>query len=149
MMQLTTAYNIHNRGSFQIEDTAFKAGNSSQDRQSRGEAYLPYQQGDQLDFRPALATGPSPVVDNSGIASWLGQIANLDIRVYTALIPTVLFAAFFQAISNNTLLSITLSIPFYLVWYVMSFFDFQKFMSNTRYYQAQRQQTHHQVHATF
>lgn len=147
-MQLSTAYNIHNRGAFRIEDTAFKSSDSSKDRQSGGETYMPYQQGDAYQFQQTASLNPQDTFQLSPVARLVEQVLNLDIRVYTALIPTLFFVAILQALTNTTLITVLAAIPFYLTWYVMSFFDFQRFWTNANSSQ-QRHYMHQQVQATY
>ncbi len=149
-MQLTSAQNVQNRGSFQASQTALKSGGSSPDRQSGGETYMPYQQGDQFAYRPARTAQLPVQVQSSGIALWIERLLNLDLRVYTAFIATLFFSTLFQAATESSLLlTAVLAVPFFLVWYVMSFFNFQRVFQNALAPQQSINRRSYQVPATF
>lgn len=147
-MQLSTAHSLQNRGSFRIEDTAFKMGDSSRDRQSGGETFMPYQQGDALHFRPYTAQLSAPT-EPTGLALWVSRLMGLDARVFTALIPAVLFAALLSGFGLSTLPVLALSASVYFCWYVMSFFNFERVVHNALNGPRQTRHLHHQVPATF
>lgn len=144
-MQLSTAHAIQNRGSFRIEDTAFKMGDSSKERQSGGDTFMPYQQGDALNFRPSYTAQLSP----QQAPSALSFLMNLDSRVFTAFIPTVLLAALLSSLGLGALSVAASSAVFYFFWYVMSFFNFERVMYNALNGPRQTRHLHHQVPATF
>lgn len=147
----TTATSIHNRGTFHLEQTALKSGDSNKDRQSGGETYMPYQQGDQVQFRPARQQTWQPEVAQANTLTLLiERIFNLDIRVITSAIAAVMFATVFHAIfSAHPALSIAAGVIFFMVWYVMSFFDFARVLNNAQHGPRQNRHSHHQVQATF
>lgn len=123
-MHLSTAMNVQNRGAFHIENTAFKAGNSESDRQSGGEAYMMFN--DQLNFQQ-LPVQPEYVQPELNPAmKVLNHLLNMDTRFYIAVIVTAVFSSFFQAMVASTLLTVVVSAVFFVVWYIMSFFDFKK-----------------------
>lgn len=148
-MQLSTAYNVHNRGTFHLENTALKSGDSSKDRQSSGESYVPYQQGDQIQFASATQTWPEAAPSQTGLGLVFEGLFNLDTRIITALIASMLFSAGIQALSSQPLLTAVLGFSFFMVWYVMSFFDFQRVLHNAQQGPRHMKHMHHQVQATF
>lgn len=150
-MQLSTAYNIHNRGSFQADQTALKSGDSSRDRQSGGETYMPFQQGDQVRFQPAHAMNWQPdTYSASPLTLFIERLFNLDIRLITSVIATLIFSVLFQALFNaNLLLTAVIGLVFFMGWYIMSFFDFQRVLWNAQHGPRQTRHMHHQVQATF
>ena len=149
-MQLTSAQNVQNRGSFQASQTALKSGGSSPDRQSGGETYMPYQQGDQFVYRPAPTVQLHTPVQASGLALWIERLLNLDIRVYTSFIATLIFSTLFQAATESSIIvTVLLAVPFFLVWYVMSFFNFQRVCQNAFAPQQNINRRSYQVPATF
>lgn len=147
-MNLTSAQNVQNRGTFQAANTALRSGNSSSDRQSGGETYMPYQHGDQVRFQTAHFHAQPEIPQANGIALWIERLLNLDMRVYTSLIATLLFSTLFNALTASALWTIVVSVPFFLVWYVMSFFNYQRLYQNSLGH-APMKHTSHQVPATF
>lgn len=146
-MQTTTS-SIHNRGTFHFDETAFRAGDSSKDRQSGGENYMPYQQGDQVQFRPGQYWQPE--VQQGNLTQFIERVFNLDIRVITSAIAATIFATIFHAaFSAHPALSAVLGLVFFVVWYVMSFFDFARMLNNAQHGPRQSRHSHHQVQATF
>lgn len=124
-MHFNTTTNLQNRGTFQLEDTVFKSGNSSSDRQSSGETFTPYRQGDTMEFRQRPVY-QQPVAQRRPGLDFLSRLLNLDLRVYTALIAGILIATFFHALfSEMPLLTVVIGILSFFVWYIMSFFNFQ------------------------
>ena len=147
-MQMTTAYSIHNRGTFQ-SGQALSSGGANRDRQSGGETYVPYQQGDQVQFAKAAPAWPSDSAPASGFAQFGERLFNLDIRIITSAIATVIFAVMFQAVVSQAILTTLLSLVFFVGWYIMSFFDFQRVLYNAQHGPRQMRHMHHQVPATF
>lgn len=149
-MQLTSAQNVQNRGSFQASQTALKSGDSSPDRQSGGETYMPYQQGDQFAYRRPATAQLTVQNQSKGLGFWIERLLNLDLRVYTAFIATLFFSTLFQAATQSSMiLTVVLAIPFFLVWYVMSFFNFQRVYENAMAPQQSTNRRSYQVPATF
>lgn len=147
-MQLTTAYSIHNRGTFHAGNTALTAGDSSKDRQSGGETYMPFQQGDEVRFRPAQQTW-TEVQPSGGMNLLTDYIFNIDTRVITSLIATMMFVAVFQALLHTVALTVVAGLAFFVVWYIMSFFSLQRVLTNAQHGPRQMRYSHHQVPATF
>jgi hypothetical protein len=145
---VTTASSIHNRGTFQLEQT-MKSGDSSKDRQSGGETYMPYQQGDQVQFRQTQTTWQPEAAQASTLSLLLNGLFGLDTRVFTSAIAALIFATLFHALFTSPLLSIALGFLFFVVWYVMSFFNFQRVIANAQHGPRQTRHMHHQVSATF
>jgi len=148
-MQLTTAYSAQNRGTFRLEDTAFKMGDSSKDRQSGGETFMPYQQGDQIHFQPAYRSQAAAQQSPNALALWIHNLMNLDTRVFTALVPATLFSALLHSLSVALVLNLALAAALYFVWYVMSFFDFQRVFESAANGPRHNRHIHQQVPATF
>lgn len=151
-MRLSTAQNTQNLGTFHFQDTAFKSGDSSKDRQSGHAMYTPYEHGDQVSFqnRTAPLHYAAPA-QPSGLMLFIERLLSLDIRFYTSIVATVLFSVCLQAISGLNIIVVALiAVPFFLVWYVMSFFNFQRVMDNVNQAQAMRSRQHSmQIPATF
>ena len=148
-MQLTTAYNIHNRGAFHLENTALRSGDSSKDRQSGGETYMPFAQGDEARFAQTQQLWSEPSAQ-SGMNLLTDYIFNVDTRLITSLIATMIFSVMFQAILNAPLLvTLPVGFVFFLLWYIMSFFNFQRVLANAQQGPRQMRHIHHQVSATF
>lgn len=147
MMQLTTATSIHNRGAFQT-GVALSAGSSQRDRQSGGETYMPFQQGDQVRFQPAQPAWSTPA-PAGGMQLLTDYIFNIDTRIITSLIASLIFGAVFQALAHNAALTLIFSGVFFTLWYIMSFFSFQRVLYNAQHGRRQMRYSHHQVSATF
>lgn len=151
-MRLSTAQNTQNLGTFHFQDTALKSGDSSKDRQSGNAMYAPYAHGDQVHFqnRTAPLHYAAPA-QPSEFMLFLERLLSLDIRFYTSIVATLLFAVFLQAFSGLSVVIVALiSVPFFLVWYVMSFFNFQRVIDNANHAQAMRSRQHSmQIPATF
>lgn len=148
-MSLSTATSVQNRGTFYAANTALKSGNSSRDRQSGSDAgYMPYQQGDQMAFQ---ATAPLPSLQATEIHPLyllVYRLLNLDVKLIGALIATLFFGASVQGIGNMPLVTLLASPVFFFIWYVMSYFDFQRAYQNAL--NGPRQARHHQqVPVTF
>ncbi len=154
-MRLSTAQNTQNLGTFHVQDTAFKSGDSSKDRQSGGPMYTPYQHGDQVMFQSRTAQLQMPAAPQvSGFANLLQTLMNLDIRFFIALAATFAFASIFHAFSGmNIVVAGLVAVPFFFIWYVMSFFNVQRVMDNMNHAQAARHQSRRlqtmQIPATF
>lgn len=148
-MQLSTAYNIHNRGSFQASDTALKSGDSHKDRQSGGETYMPFQQGDQVRFQPAYTSWQSDSYQPTTMRSLIEGLFNLDIRLITSIMASLMFTIVFQTLTNNSLLNLVMTPVFFVTWYIMSYFNFQRVLENAQNGPRQTRHMHHQVSATF
>ncbi len=148
-MQLSTAYNIQNRGSFQTSDTALKSGDSNRDRQSGGETYMPFQQGDQVRFQPAYTSWQADSYQPSTLGSVVEGLFNLDLRLITSIMASLMFAIVFQTLTSNSLLTLVFTPVFFLTWYIMSFFNFQRAFENAQHGPRQTRHMHHQVSATF
>jgi hypothetical protein len=131
-MNLSAAHAIQNRGSFQVAETALKSGNSSSDRQSGGESYMSFQHTDSLHFQ-RFAAQPEIQTTEDRLLAMVNKLFSLDTRVYTSLVVTLFFGMIFQAIFEAPVLTAVSSLAFFFVWYVMSFFDFQRLMQTLAY----------------
>lgn len=148
-MQLTTATNVQNVGRFQMANTALKAGDSNPDRQSQGETYIPYQQGDQFNFqRPAEYAEAE--MSRNGLYNVAEHLLNMDTRVYTSVIPTFFFSALFHALVNlNIFVTLAFAVVFYFTWYILSFFNFSRAWRNAMLASHTPRQRTHQLPASF
>lgn len=145
MMQLSTAYNIHNRGAFQT-GAALASGGMSKDRQSGGETYMPFQQGDAVSFGPAQPSWSN--AEERRLNLLTDYIFNIDTRVITSLIATLIFGAVFQALAHSAALTAVLGLIFFTLWYIMSYFNFQRALFNAQHGPRQMRYSHHQVPVT-
>lgn len=128
-MQLTTAQSLQNRGTFHVADTALKSGNSHADRHSGGEAYLAFQQADSLQVRRWMTQSESARTPEDHLLHFFHALLSMDIRVYTSLVVSLIFAMIFHAVLEpHALITAGISTVFFFVWYVMSFFDFQRLL---------------------
>jgi hypothetical protein len=131
-MSMNAAQAIQNRGSFHVAQTALKSGNSSSDRQSSGESYMSFQHTDSLNFQ-RFAAQPEIVTTEDRLLAMVNKLFSLDTRVYTSLAITIFFSMIFQAIFETPLLTVVASFAFFFVWYVMSFFDFNRLAQTLAY----------------
>lgn len=132
-MQLTAAQNLQNRGTFHVADTALKSGNSHSDRHSGGETYMAFQHTDSLQFQRWMTQAEVPTTEDQ-IVAFCSLLLSLDIRVYTSLAVSLVFAMVFHAVFEpHALMTLVTGTVFFFVWYVMSFFDFQRLMKTLSY----------------
>lgn len=151
-MRLSTAQNTQNLGTFHFQDAAFKSGDSNKDRQSGNPMYMPYEQGDQVYFQNRTAPlRPVQVYQPSAFVLFLERLLAFDARFYIALAATLMFAMMTHGLSDlNVVWVALLSVPFFMVWYVMSFFNVQRVIDDVHHAQAMRARQHSmQIPATF
>lgn len=151
-MRLSTAQNTQNLGTFHFQDAAFKSGDSSKDRQSGNPNFTPYQHGDQVNLQSRTAPlRPVHVAQPSALVLFLERLLAFDARFYISVVATLVFAMMTHGLSDlNVFLIALMSVPFFMTWYVMSFFNVDRVMNNLHHAQAlrSRQQNMH-IPATF